>query len=680
MRRDLSFQHLRTNIFLSVATLFFTLLFYVIIPSISYPAEPESSLDEIVVTASRYDEDVANVPANVTVITEEMIRRSTTQNIPDLLRNEAGVQVSDFAGNKRFFMVDLRGFGTNGSLNSLVLVDGRRVNSVDLSGTDWVQLSPDRVQRIEIIRGGKGGVLYGDNASGGVINIITKDGGDKLTAGAEAAGGSYRTYTVNAFAGGPVISTIPFYLSGGYLKSDGYRKNSGLDAKDVGMNFSYLGIKNLKINISGGYHQDNTRMPGALLESDLASGLPRTATTNPNDYANTEDYYVKISPHYFIGPEAEVKIDMSYRHRTSLFYSSGTSSSGAWSSIGDNVTQTISISPSFTIRTDLTADISNKLVFGADQHWSVEDIYDTGPILNGTFKLRKNNYGAYIHDELGIAKKLFISGGYRRDQADYTFSPSNPDSKRLTANAFNGGINLKYWGKSYAYLNFSRSFRYPVLDELFNYYNQTITTSLKAQISDGYEIGTRFYLSDHIFIHADIFRSYTRNEIIFDPIPYANVNLPGLSRRDGGEVSVYAKVIKDLTFRGSYTYIYARIRGGIYDGMQVPNVPKHRAGAEGQFSPFQGFTVILNGNYVGVRRFDGDLPNAFSKQTGYFVMNNKYTYKWKQITVSMNINNITNQKYSDYSSIGFNPVSFNPEKAYYPSPRINLMGGLKIEI
>ena len=59
--------------------------------------------------------------------------------------------------------VDIRGFGETAPLNTLVLVDGRRVNEIDLSGVDWTQIPLDQIERIEIVRGA-GSVLYGDNA------------------------------------------------------------------------------------------------------------------------------------------------------------------------------------------------------------------------------------------------------------------------------------------------------------------------------------------------------------------------------------------------------------------------------------------------------------------------------------------------------------------------------------
>jgi iron complex outermembrane recepter protein len=654
---------------------FVVFIFCSISPQYSFGADQPGQLEEIVVTASRYEEKLTNVPANITVITEERIRNSNARNIPDILRSEGGVFVSDITGNGRSIEVDIRGFGATGPLNTLVMVDGRRVNQVDLSGTDWSQISLDRVQRIEIIRGGRGAVLYGDNATGGVINIITKEG-EKLKAGGEIGAGSYNTYSVNAFAGGTPVKDLPFYVSGSYLKSDGYRDNSRLDAKDAGLNVSYYGIKDFKINISSGYHQDDNRLPGALKESDFNAGLPRTATMHPNDYAKTEDYYVKISPEYFISGNASLKMDMSYRKRTFASYSSGDS----WDFLGGSGIQTIAVAPRVEARNDLSANVSNKLIAGFDYQWSKEDIRNTsdffGIVSTGEYRLRKTNYGAYVHDEIAIVKRLMLSAGYRWDQADFSFSPSSPESATMRTNAWTCGLNYVYLNKSYAYLSYSRSFRYPVLDEFFNFTNNTINTSLKTQTSDSYEIGTRFYFRDDIYAHLNFFRSDTRNELLYNPLTYSNVNLDGIARRTGLEFSFSAKVMDSLVLRGNYTYINAEIQGGMFSGKQVPNVPEHKAGLEGRYSPFKGFTIVLNGTYVGERRFISDLSNDYSRQKDYVLVNNKYAYKWKNYTVFLNINNLLNQKYSEYGVIGGYPA----EKAYYPSPGINFFGGVRIEI
>src|SRR4030042_7143633 len=115
---------------------FFT--FHFLLFTLSF-ADEEIKLEEVVVTAPRYEEEPSKVPANITVITEEEINNSSAQNIPELLRSETGIQVNDIAGNRRNYNVDLRGFGETASSNVLVLVDGRRVNQSDLSGVDWTE-------------------------------------------------------------------------------------------------------------------------------------------------------------------------------------------------------------------------------------------------------------------------------------------------------------------------------------------------------------------------------------------------------------------------------------------------------------------------------------------------------------------------------------------------------------
>jgi len=143
-------------------------------------------LEKIVVTPYRYGESLAKTAADVTVVTQDDIEGTNAQNVVDVLRTLPGITVKDYYGNGTKAVVDIGGFGEQAALNVLVLVDGRRINDVDLSGVDWSQIPLDRVERIEVVHGGAGAVLYGDNASSGVINIITKKGSGKLKVNLEA--------------------------------------------------------------------------------------------------------------------------------------------------------------------------------------------------------------------------------------------------------------------------------------------------------------------------------------------------------------------------------------------------------------------------------------------------------------------------------------------------------------
>jgi len=262
--------------------------------SVRAAQEETIKVGEVVVTASRYKETLSSVPAYTDVITEDTINNSTASNIPDLLRSSAGLHVNDVAGNKRNMTVDIRGFGETAGMNTLVLVDGRPVNQADLSGTDWSQIPLDRVNKIEIIRGGQGSILYGDNATGGVINIITKEG-DTLQYGAGVTAGSYTSFKENVYISNST-DKLSYSLTGSQFFSDGYRDNSETEAKDLGMNLNFYPTDFVKLNFSAGYHKDETGLPGALKESDFAAGASRTDTTNPDDFSEVKDYYFKGGP------------------------------------------------------------------------------------------------------------------------------------------------------------------------------------------------------------------------------------------------------------------------------------------------------------------------------------------------------------------------------------------------
>jgi iron complex outermembrane receptor protein len=633
---------------------------------------PEATMQEVVVTATRQEEKISSVPANATVITETDIKNSTAYDIPDLLRSQVGVHVNDIAGNRRNYTVDLGGFGETASLNTLVLVDGRRINQADLSGSDWSLIPLDRVKRIEIIRGGRGSVLYGDNASGGVINIITKGGGAFKT-GAEIDGGSYDTFKGNAFVSG-AQSKLSYALSGSYLTSDGYRDNSATEAKDLGLNLGYDQNDRVKWKLSSGFHKDSTGLPGGIKASDFAAGKSRTDTLHPDDFADVEDYYVMGGPEFFFLSDSQFKMDISFRKRNFLSFSSF----DAGNFTGDTNIKTLTLSPQIIFK-EPVGGLDNRLIFGFDYTDVGEDITNRslffGSVSTGIFELKKKNYGYYIHDEIRPWKKFAVSGGYRYDRAKFSFSPSTPDSKIMDENLFAVGLDYNFYQKSSVYVSYSRSFRYPVLDELFDFFTNTINSSLIPQNSDNYEFGIRHYFTPSLYANVNFFRIDTENEIIYNPNSFANENLDGKTRRDGFECSITKRFDK-VILKGNYTYTDATIQNGQYAHKAFPNVPRHQASLSGLFTLGRGFTLAVDGNYVGERPFISDFSNSFENQEAYLVVNTKLKYQWKNFTAFLNINNITDEEYSEYGALSTFPIT---ETAFYPSPEINFLAGVSAE-
>ena len=649
-------------------------LLLLVLSALPAGADQEIKVGEVVVTATRYEEQVADVPASVSVITGEDIRNSTAQNIPDLLKTQVGIHVNDITGNQRSFTVDLRGFGETAALNTLVLVDGRRVNQADLSGVDWMDIPLERVSRIEIIRGGRGSVLYGDNATGGVINIITKDGAGGMKAGVALAAGSFNTFKADAYAGGGT-KDLSLRLSGNYLTSDGFRDNSKTEAKDLGINTSYYVKDFLKIGLSGGFHKDHTGLPGALKESDFAAGFSRTDSKFPNDFADTKDYYLSFVPEIYFSGENVLRLDASYRKRDFSSFSSGD-----WGNfLGESEIKTTAFSPQVILKQNV-GRIKNSLTAGIDYQKTDNDIvndslfFDTRSI--GLFNLKKEDIGYYAHDEVSVTDSLRLSGGYRHDRARFSFEPSTPESISMSKDVFTAGVNYAFFKRSYAYASYSRSYRYPLLDELYSFFTNTINTALLPQSSDDYEIGVRHYFSDDFYAHIAIFRLDTDREIIFNPVTYQNENLDGRSRRDGVEISFDAKATSRIDVRGSYTFMSAKIKEGMFADKDVPNVPKHKATVDVVCHITKEAAAALNGIYIGSRPFVSDFANDFSNQNSYLLLNAKFSYQWKSLKAFLDINNLTNKEYSEYGVIGGYPL----EKAFYPSPKRSFLAGISLTL
>jgi iron complex outermembrane receptor protein len=654
--------------------LFFVWLFILLSLSSSFVSatEPIITLEDLVVTATRYEEIISTVPASVTVITGDDIEKSSAKDVPELLETQDAIHVSDITGNQRSFSVDLRGFGETASSNTLLLIDGRRVNEPDLSAVDWTLVPLKNIERIEIIRGGRGSVLYGDNASGGVINIITKEG-DALSFGGELAAGSYGTFKSNAYVSGK-HENLSYYISGNYVSSDGYRDNSDTEAEDVGLNLNYYMSDFLKIDMSSGYHHDKTGLPGALKESDFDAGASRTDSTHPHDYIDVEDYYFKGGPKFYFLDDNEFTVDVSYRKRDFLSFATG--DFGYFE--GDSEIETVTLSPQVLMKNSL-GKTKNALTFGIDYSQNDNDIVNEslffGDASIGKYDLEKKNYGYYVHNEITIADKLYLSGGYRYDKAEFTFHPSTPDEIDMSKDLYTAGINYAFYRKSYIYFSFSRSFRYPLLDELYSFFTNTVNTRLKPQETDDFEIGMRHHFIDDAYVHLNVFRMDTDDEIVFNPITYINENLDGKTRRDGIELSIFAKPFDWLALKGAYTYIDAEIRGGEFDGSTVPNVPEHTVSFDVVSAFRNGLAINLNGSYVGERPFISDFSNNYSDQESYFILNSMMQYRIKYLKLFLAINNILDEEYSEYGVLGGFPL----EKSYYPSPERNFLAGLSFD-
>ena len=129
--------------------------------------------------------------SNITIISKEDLASQHGKNLPQILETYSGIDVRrlyDGVGGTNSSL-DIRGFGEASKSNSLILVNGIRLNDIDMSNVNLSYIPIDSIERIEIIRGGSAGTLYGSGVIGGAVNIVTKN--DNLQNRGELSFGSY---------------------------------------------------------------------------------------------------------------------------------------------------------------------------------------------------------------------------------------------------------------------------------------------------------------------------------------------------------------------------------------------------------------------------------------------------------------------------------------------------------
>ena len=211
------------------------------------------SEEEMVVTASRYEQKISEAPSAITVITAEDIRQSGATNVPDLLRIVPGMDVMSVTASD--FNVAARGLNHRLYNKILLMVDGRPVYLKLLGIVLWESLTfpLEEIERIEIIRG-PGSALYGANAYSGVIHIITKSPEKLKGTSLSFTGGEYNTCLGSLIHAG-VMDKLDYKVSLGWYQTDQWTEEKdsldGIPRGNVAVGYKFN--DNSKLTFSGGH-------------------------------------------------------------------------------------------------------------------------------------------------------------------------------------------------------------------------------------------------------------------------------------------------------------------------------------------------------------------------------------------------------------------------------------------
>jgi iron complex outermembrane recepter protein len=160
--------------------------------------------------------------------------------------------------------------------------------------------------------------------------------------------------------------------------------------------------------------------------------------------------------------------------------------------------------------------------------------------------------------------------------------------------------------------------------------------------------------------------------LFFNSNIFATENLDKTDQ-SGVEAGIMAPINEAVTAFGNLTYSKATFSAGPNDGNTLPLIPRYSANIGADFKPMKGLLLTVIANWVDNRYLENDVTNDLKKLESYITVSSKISYTYKNATAYVGVNNLFNDKYSDYGAAGFGGL-----RKYYPAPERNFYGGVRV--
>lgn len=629
-------------------------------------------LDEVVVSAPSAKGRLRGTPHGVSVITSADIERSTATGLADVISREAGLNLQSFFGADKKTTVDIRGMGATASSNVQVLVDGVRLNEIDLSGADLGVLSLDQIERIEVLRGG-GAVRYGNGAVGGVIHITTKrpQPGAAPRIDAQVSGGSYGAFGWSsrlAAAAGDWAADIKLSDQ----SSDGYRDNGGGKSRDAGVELRWLpqGVGPVaEVFLRASSHNDHTGLPGAVIkEAFYGSEAARRASSAPFDFSDTNDNRTSLGVQLDLGALGGLRLSGTVRDRTNpylLGYSGVAGGSpndpNGWieSSVHEWALHYHTGVPAWGQQHAFDAGVEARQadalridhglrVDGSERHVGAVD-------ARGMFAEAKLGLGTGWTAMLGFRKESFET---QQRSSLYATTCQWVGMFMVPGSCVGGydetgarggtwrnhgaevGLTWQITPAVSTFISRSRHFRNPNVDELVQ-----AADDLRPQRGTTSEWGLRYGEGVRGEASLTVFQMKNKDEIFFNPLTNLNANYTQTARRVGWEADGRWQVLEPLILRASV----GRVRPEFVDagGGDIPLVPRLTASTEADWAVATGLHLLAAVRYVGSRLDGSDSAvSHYDRLPAYAVCDVAVRLNFGQTRWSLAINNVGDRRYS----------------------------------
>jgi iron complex outermembrane recepter protein len=608
-------------------------------------------LEPIVVSAMR-TETSTSTAATIIVIERDEIERSGARTIAEVLRGRPGVQIRDLYGTGNRASVSLRGFGDNAAANTLILLDGRRLNNSDLAAPDLGAISIDQVERVELVYGGAG-VLFGDQAVGGVVNIITRRAEPGTRGSASVLGGSYGLRQVRASVSHADGGGAGMRISALKREADHYRENNAEDTDIVDARIDWpAGQYDLFAELHQG--REKLGLPGALFAGDLKDD--RRQAGNPDDFSRSTNRVWRLGTAGPLAGQWRVEAEAAQRK-----------SDGEVLLSGSELTQERDYRSLHPRIVGPMGSMDGFITLGMDLEHN--DYLLASPF--GRTEALQELSGVYALGVVQLTHQLDVTAGGRRNTVSHRVRDDFgcPARERFSgdANAWEVGLGWRPLDGNRVYLRAADVFRFPKADELT--FTEAGCGQLDVQTGRSWEAGYEWF-TEGAHARLVLWRLELNDEIDFDPSVGAfgaNTNLDR-TRRDGVLVEAGVAITPQLRLGGQYTWTDARFRSGEFSGNRMPLVARDQARLSVNYDASEAWRLFGEVHYSGSAFAAGDYDNALARLSAHVVGNLGATWTRGPWRVQGRVDNVLDREYSGYAAKAFNPATSSDETGFYPAP------------
>ncbi len=515
--------------------------------------------------------------ANITIINADEIQSQPNKNLPQILEMYSGIEIrrlyDGIEGTNS--SIDMRGFGEASKSNVLILINGIRLNEIDMANVSFSHIPLNSIERVEIVRGGSAATLYGSGAVGGAINIVTKN--DITNNGVNLSVGSYNSQKVNFNLGTNLNETSSLTLFSSGYSSDTFRDASDYENQNFVVNYQN-NFSEMKLNLdifSSNKDQDlpGPRVKGGAVynyhfcnryeDSRTAKHIGGSFATNGNscntsqrdDYADTKNSRINLNLDYDFDSSNTFIINLGHKDRDDKAFLAANGNTVSTPNDGDRYIHTKTDNNLFNSRYEnrqVNENYSNILNLGFEighAFYNSKRYRNESESLGQEYHSDLKSRSFYIqntfyHNEYNLA----LSFGARQERTEtaardevyrsvsgfiYSYNATDHDTYDNDRNnyAFNIGFEKGINKNVSIYGSYAEAFRIPNIDEIIK-----ATTSgsfhLEDQESDGIEIGV-LYKNAFLNLNASYYIMDTKNEIQYnqsvntnlDPIEREGVNI-----------------------------------------------------------------------------------------------------------------------------------------------------------